>query len=527
MVKEYQLRVLPQEAAQELSLKKRLSREAGIDVGQITALQVLKRSIDARQRQVFIQLKLRVFINEQPAAESYETISYGDVSQANSAVVVGAGPAGLFAALRLIELGIKPLLIERGQPVEQRKRDLARCFREQHIEAESNYCFGEGGAGAFSDGKLYTRSKKRGDIDRILQLFCQFGASDAILKEAHPHIGSDKLPGIISSMRKQILQSGGEVYFGHKMEALLQQNNKVCGIRCSNDREFRGPVILATGHSARDVYYMLHKQGIPLAAKGFAMGVRLEHPQALIDELMYHSPQGRGSYLPAAEYSFVTQVEGRGVYSFCMCPGGFVVPAAEQQGLSVVNGMSPAARNSPWANSGMVVEIRPEDRIEYKELLPLVNKTEESLAWLLIQEALEKRCYGLSEEGLKAPAQRMDDFVRGRTSANLPSSSYLPGLITSNLHQALPTAISRRLQEAFIQFDKKLKGFLSNEAQLIACESRSSSPLRMLREAEGLRSVGPEGLYPCGEGAGYSGGIVSSAIDGERCAEALSAYLMK
>lgn len=527
MIKEYQLRVLPREASNEAELRQSLSREAGIDLSRITTLQVLKRSVDARQRQIFIQMKVRVFIDEQPAAESFEKISYEDVSKANSAVVVGAGPAGLFAALRLIELGIKPLLIERGQPVEQRKRDLARCIRDQRIEPESNYCFGEGGAGAFSDGKLYTRSKKRGDIDRILRLFCQFGASDVVLKEAHPHIGSDKLPGIISSIRKQILQSGGEVFFGHKMEALLFQNNKVCGIRCDNGREFQGPVILATGHSARDVYRMLHKQGIQLASKGFAMGVRLEHPQALIDELMYHSPQGRGDYLPAAEYSFVTQVAGRGVYSFCMCPGGFVVPAAEQQGLSVVNGMSPAARNSPWANSGMVVEIRPEDWTEYKELLPTSGKMPDNMALLTIQEALEKRCYDLSGAGLKAPAQRMDDFVRGRASANLPAGSYLPGLVAANLHQALPRTISSRLQEAFIQFDKKTKGFLTNEAQLIACESRSSSPLRMPREAEGLNYVGLQGMYPCGEGAGYSGGIVSSAIDGERCAEALSAYLMK
>jgi uncharacterized FAD-dependent dehydrogenase len=527
MIREYQLRVLPREAAQEDSLKQTLSREAGIDISRITALQIIKQSIDARQRQIYIQLKVRVFIDEQPVTELFENISYASVSSASSAVVVGAGPAGLFAALRLIELGIKPLLIERGQPVEQRKRDLAQSLREQRIEAESNYCFGEGGAGAFSDGKLYTRSKKRGDVDRILRLFCQFGAADVILKDAHPHIGSDKLPGIISSMRKQILQSGGEVYFGHKMEALLLQNNKVCGIRCSNGREFPGPVILATGHSARDVYRMLHGQGIQLAAKGFAMGVRLEHPQSLIDELMYHSPEGRGEYLPAAEYNFVTQVGGRGVYSFCMCPGGFVVPAAQDQGLSVVNGMSPAARNSAWANSGMVVEIRPEDAVEYKELLPPGIKADETLALLHLQEALEKRCYNLAGEGLKAPAQRMDDFVRGRTSANLPASSYLPGLKAANLHEALPRAISSRLQEAFIQFDKKIKGFLSNEAQLIACESRSSSPLRMPREAEGLNYIGIEGLYPCGEGAGYSGGIVSSAIDGERCAEALSLSLTK
>lgn len=527
MIKECQLRVLPQEAAQEASLKQRISRDLGIDLDQITALQILKRSIDARQRQVYIQLRVRIFINELPEEENFEDIAYRNVASAPTAIVVGAGPAGLFAALRLIELGIKPLLVERGQPVEQRKRDLARCFREGNIADESNYCFGEGGAGAFSDGKLYTRSKKRGDNTRILRLFCRFGASEAILTEAHPHIGYDKLPSIITRMRKQIQESGGRVYFAHKMEALLLQKNKVCGIRCSNGREFQAPVILAAGHSARDVYYLLYEQGIQMIAKGFAMGVRLEHPQALIDELMYRNARGRGVYLPAAEYSFVTQVAGRGVYSFCMCPGGFVLPAAERQGLSVVNGMSPAARNSAWANAGMVVEIRPEDREDYIELLPGTDKIKNPLALLQMQKALEKRCYDLSGEKLKAPAQRMDDFVRGQSSLNLPDSSYLPGLQPADLHQALPAAIGRRLQEAFIQFDKKTKGFLTNEAQVIACESRSSSPLRLLREPESLQSIGLEGLYPCGEGAGYSGGILSSAIDGERCAEALAAYLMK
>ncbi|HIT82455.1 MAG TPA: FAD-binding protein [Candidatus Caccoplasma merdavium] len=514
MVKEISIRILPQQAATENGIKDFLGREYALNKNEIQAVRILKRSIDARKRQVFINLTVRIYINEQPQDDLFTPISYGDVSDRQPAVVVGAGPAGLFAALRLIELGMRPIVLERGQDVHQRRKDIARISREHIVDNESNYCFGEGGAGAFSDGKLYTRSKKRGSVERILSILCQHGASPAILSDAHPHIGTDKLPLVIENIRHTILRSGGEVRFGTRVDELIFDNQKVIGVKSHDGNIFYGPVILATGHSARDIYYYLHTHDIALEAKGFAVGVRLEHPQELIDRIQYHNPAGRGRYLPAAEYSFVTQVDGRGVYSFCMCPGGFVVPAASGQNQLVVNGMSPSNRGSRWANSGMVVEIRPEDLPGYE--------TGDVLAGIKFQEEIERQCFVNGNCRQTAPAQRMTDFVHGKISADLPSSSYAPGVLSSPLHFWMPEFITRRLRQGFLHFGQISHGFLTREALMIGVETRTSSPVRIPRDNESLNHIGLEGLYPCGEGAGYAGGIVSAAIDGERCAEALA-----
>ncbi|MCD7975669.1 MAG: FAD-binding protein [Tannerellaceae bacterium] len=511
MIKEIQLRLLPQEAASEQSLKQVAARETGENSLNIQAVRVLKRSIDARQRTVYVNIKLRVFINEEPEEQEYTPVSYPDVSAGRTVIVVGAGPGGLFAALRLIESGLRPVVIERGKNVHDRKKDIALISREHQVNSESNYSFGEGGAGAYSDGKLYTRSKKRGSVDKILQVLCQHGASTTILADAHPHIGTDKLPRVIENIREQIKRSGGEVHFETRMESLITQNGEVAGIQTHTGKEFMGPVILATGHSARDVYYYLHNQKIPIEAKGIAVGVRLEHPQELIDQIQYHTKDGRGEYLPAAEYSFVTQANGRGVYSFCMCPGGFVVPAASGPKQVVVNGMSPSNRGSQWANSGMVVEIHPEDFPEFA-----VHK---ELALMKFQEQLEEHSW--LNGGMKqvAPAQRMNDFVQKKNSSDLASSSYTPGLLASPLHFWMPEFITSRLRDGFRAFGNRSKGFLTNEATLIGVETRTSAPVRILRDRESLQHITMKGLFPCGEGAGYAGGIVSAAIDGERCAE--------
>jgi len=520
MIQEFDLRLLPEQAANETSIKKLLVRDKGVSPESFCGLRILKRSIDARQRTIYINLKVRVYLDEKPEEALFAPIEYSDVSAAPSALIVGAGPGGLFAALRLIELGIKPIVVERGKAVHDRKRDLALISREHKVDPESNYSFGEGGAGAFSDGKLYTRSKKRGSVEKILQVFCQFGASPSILVDAHPHIGTDKLPAVIESMREKIRACGGEVYFETRMDDIILRQNTVIGIRTSNGKEFRGPVILATGHSARDVYRLLQQKGIRQEAKSLALGVRLEHPQALIDQIMYHSPDGRGQYLPAAEYSFVTQVQGRGVYSFCMCPGGFVVPAASGPEQVVVNGMSPSNRGSKWANSGLVVEFHPEDMLE-NMLEKAETKIAPELALLLFQEQLEKRSYQQGGSSQVAPVQRMNDFVENKFSQTLPTSSYAPGIKSSALHEWLPKGISTRLQEGFKVFGQSSKGFLTNEALLLGVETRTSSPVRILRDPQLLEHIEIKGLYPCGEGAGYAGGIVSAAIDGERCAESL------
>ena len=513
MIQEYQIRVQPHVAANEQALRSWLADEYGFDVRTLTAVRILRRSIDARQRTIFVNLKVRCYLNEQPQQDEFVVTHYPDVSSAPQAIVVGAGPGGLFAALRLIELGIRPIVLERGKDVRERKRDLAQIAKTQQVDAESNYCFGEGGAGAYSDGKLYTRSKKRGSIEKILNVFCQHGASTNILADAHPHIGTDKLPRVIEAMRNTILESGGEVHFQTKVTRLILESSCVVGCFAA-DKEFLGPVILATGHSARDVYRYLAEAKIEIEAKGIAIGVRLEHPSELIDQIQYHNRQGRGKNLPAAEYSFVTQVDGRGVYSFCMCPGGFVIPAATDKEQIVVNGMSPSNRGGQWSNSGMVVETRAED-IEGDDPLRVMH----------YQEQIERDCWQQGNRRQTAPAQRMADFVNNRLSYDLPKSSYAPGLISSPLHFWLPKPISHRLQEGFKQFGRMSHGFLTNEATMIGVETRTSAPVRILRDAESLMHIRIHGLFPCGEGAGYAGGIVSAGVDGERCAEALARYM--
>lgn len=546
MIHEYQLRILPEQAASEQSLKQYIGREKGLDVRTINAIRILKRSIDARQRTIYVNLTIRVFVNETPSEEEFVRTDYPNVEGRPAVIVVGAGPGGLFAALKLIELGLRPIVIERGKNVRERKEDLARISREHKVDAESNYSFGEGGAGAYSDGKLYTRSKKRGSVEKILNVFCQHGASPTILSDAHPHIGTDKLPRVIENMRNTILACGGEVHFQTRMEAILIEGQKVKGIETNTGKTFLGPVILATGHSARDVYRWLYAHGVQLETKGIAIGVRLEHPSMLIDQIQYHNKNGRGKYLPAAEYSFVQQVDGRGVYSFCMCPGGFVVPAASGPHQLVVNGMSPSNRSTKWSNSGMVVETRPEDLLLPEmqlqaEPFPESNEslTEElilrdgkqpegtihTLAMMRFQEKLEQICWQQGNMRQTAPSQRMVDFTRKKLSYDLPATSYSPGLVSSPLHFWMPSFLSERLSKGFQLFGKSSRGFLTNEAVMIAVETRTSSPVRIVRDKDTLQHLTVEGLFPCGEGAGYAGGIVSAGIDGERCAEAVANYL--
>ena len=534
MTYEYTIRVLPEVAANEQRLKAYLVREKGLDERTLNATRILKRSIDARQRTVFVNLTVRAYVNEVPKDDEYQHTNYPNVEGRPQVIVVGAGPGGLFAALRLIELGLRPVVVERGKDVRERKKDLAQIGRTQAVDPESNYSFGEGGAGAYSDGKLYTRSKKRGNVDKILNVFCQHGASTSILVDAHPHIGTDKLPRVIENMRNTILQCGGEVHFQTRMDALLIEGDEVKGIETHTGQTFLGPVILATGHSARDVYRWLAANGVEIEAKGIAVGVRLEHPATLIDQIQYHNKNGRGKYLPAAEYSFVTQVDGRGVYSFCMCPGGFIVPAASGPEQIVVNGMSPSNRGSRWSNSGMVVEIRPEDLPQLKmengewkmndehSQLSILNSP---LSMLSFQEHLERLCWQQGNRRQTAPAQRMADFVNRRLSADLPESSYAPGLIASPLHFWLPPFIAGRLAKGFQQFGRNAHGFLTNDAVMIAVETRTSAPVRIVRDRDTLQHVRIRGLFPCGEGAGYAGGIVSAGVDGERCAEAVASYL--
>ena len=566
MIQEYQIRILPEQAASEEGIKRYLSKEKGLDVRTLNQVRVLKRSIDARQRTIYVNLKVRAYINEYPQDDQYIHTEYPDVSSRPRVIVVGEGPGGLFASLRLIELGYRPIVLERGKDVRERKKDLSNITKTQKVDGESNYCFGEGGAGAYSDGKLYTRSKKRGSVDKILNVFCQHGANTNILADAHPHIGTDKLPRVIENMRNTIIKCGGEVHFQTKMVRLILASDgkmaspsasdsavadKVIGVEAINlvtgaEETYKGPVILATGHSARDVYRYLAASKIGIEAKGIAVGVRLEHPSQLIDQIQYHNKNGRGKYLPAAEYSFVTQVDGRGVYSFCMCPGGFVIPAATGPEQLVVNGMSPSNRGTAWSNSGMVVETHPEDVVKYvaEHGIPVQAGSSESvsaesgavsldallqdpLSMMYFQQILEKHCWQQGNMKQTAPSQRMADFVNNRLSYDLPKSSYAPGLISSPLHFWMPDFVSKRLQEGFKTFGKNAHGFLTNEAILIATETRTSSPVRIVRDRETLQHVRLQGLFPCGEGAGYAGGIVSAGVDGERCAEMCAEYMEK
>ena len=556
MIQEYQIRILPEQAASEEGIKRYLAKEKGLDVRTLNQVRVLKRSIDARQRTIFVNLKVRAYINEFPQDDQYIHTEYPDVSSRPRVIVVGEGPGGLFASLRLIELGYRPIVLERGKDVRERKKDLSNITKTQKVDGESNYCFGEGGAGAYSDGKLYTRSKKRGSVDKILNVFCQHGANTNILADAHPHIGTDKLPRVIENMRNTIIKCGGEVHFQTKMIRLILESegkltasdaaagDRVIGVEAVNlatgaEETYRGPVILATGHSARDVYRYLASAKIDIEAKSIAVGVRLEHPSQLIDQIQYHNKSGRGKYLPAAEYSFVTQVDGRGVYSFCMCPGGFVIPAATGPEQLVVNGMSPSNRGTAWSNSGMVVETHPEDVAQFvKEHQSVIEQQEmkaqensslftlhSSLQMMYFQQIVEKQCWKQGNMKQTAPAQRMADFVNNRLSYDLPKSSYAPGIISSPLHFWMPSFVSKRLQEGFKTFGKNAHGFLTNEATLIAMETRTSSPVRIIRDRETLQHVRIQGLFPCGEGAGYAGGIVSAGVDGERCAEMCAEYM--
>jgi len=547
MIQEYQIRILPEQAASEEGIKRYLSKEKGLDVRTLNQVRVLKRSIDARQRTIYVNLKVRAYINEFPQDDQYIHTEYPDVSSRPRVIVVGEGPGGLFASLKLIELGYRPIVLERGKDVRERKKDLSNITKTQKVDAESNYCFGEGGAGAYSDGKLYTRSKKRGSVDKILNVFCQHGANPNILADAHPHIGTDKLPRVIENMRNTIIKCGGEVHFQTKMTRLILESegkmmsaavdassaDRVIGVEAKNlatgaEETYRGPVILATGHSARDVYRYLASSKIEIEAKGIAVGVRLEHPSHLIDQIQYHNKQGRGKYLPAAEYSFVTQVDGRGVYSFCMCPGGFVIPAATGPEQLVVNGMSPSNRGTAWSNSGMVVETHPEDVAQFVLDHGIPSQgANDPLVMMYFQQIVEKQCWQQGNMKQTAPAQRMADFVNNRLSYDLPKSSYAPGLISSPLHFWMPSFVSHRLQEGFKTFGKNAHGFLTNEAILIAAETRTSSPVRIIRDRDTLQHVRIQGLFPCGEGAGYAGGIVSAGVDGERCAEMCAEYMKK
>ena len=513
MLKELSLRVSPETAYEPEKLSSRVAKELNVDRNRVKRVDIMKRSIDARQRQVVINLVVRAHIDKiDEQVTDFEPIVYRDVKERRQVIVVGAGPAGLFAALQLIERGFRPIVLERGKDVDSRRKDMALISREQKVNPESNYCFGEGGAGAYSDGKLYTRSKKRGSVDKVLQIFVQHGAQREILVDAHPHIGTDRLPNVIKAIRETIIAAGGEVHFETRVSELIIKDNRINGVITADGQHFDGPVILATGHSARDVYEMLDRLGVTMMPKGIAVGVRLEHPQKTIDRIQYHSPQGRGKYLPAAEYSMLTRVDGRAVYSFCMCPGGFIIPAASGEGQLVVNGMSPSNRGTQWANSGMVVEILPEDLPDYDKF--------GQLKMLKFQEDIEHRFFEAAEQTQRAPAQRMTDFVKGKQSDALPRSSYAPGVFSARLDQLLPEFIAHRLQKGFEEFGRKSRGFLCEDAILVGDETRTSAPVQISRDRESLRHVDYEGLYPCGEGAGYAGGIVSAAIDGMRCADA-------
>lgn len=504
MIKDIDLTLTPQEAFEERTIKKKAASKCGLPFTKVTGVKILRKSIDARRVDIKINLRVRLFVGEE-VKNTWNPVSFPDVSSSPSCIVVGMGPAGLFAALTLIEKGMRPIVLERGKDVHERKRDCALLCTKGELDTESNYVYGEGGAGAYSDGKLYTRSVKRGDVAKVLSLLVQHGADESILYETHPHIGTDKLPSVIENIRNTILKSGGEVHFNTKVVSLIKKDESVIGVKCGNGEEYLGPVILATGHSAKDVYRFLSISSVPLEAKDTAVGVRLEHPQSLIDQIQYHNPKGRGDYLPPATYSFVTQVNGRGVYSFCMCPGGSIVPTATEYGYLSVNGMSSSSRSGSKANSAMVVQIRRED-VPDKGIFSVLDWVEE----------LERNSF---RDKFMAPAQRMADFVSNRLSSSLPGTTYAPGLVSSDLYGVLPPIVSSSLKEGFMAFNAMTRGkFLTNEAVMIASETRTSSPIRIIRED--FKAV--PGLYPAGEGSGYAGGIVSAAIDGTEVAKAVA-----
>ena len=504
MIKDIDLTLTPQEAFEERTIKKKAASKCGLPFTKVTGVKILRKSIDARRIEIKINLRVRLFVGEE-VKNTWNPVSFPDVSSSSSCIVVGMGPAGLFAALTLIEKGMRPIVLERGKDVHERKRDCALLCTKGELDTESNYVYGEGGAGAYSDGKLYTRSVKRGDVPKVLSLLVQHGADESILYETHPHIGTDRLPSVIENIRNTILKSGGEVHFNTKLVSLIKKDENVIGVKCGNGEEYLGPVILATGHSAKDVYRFLSISSVPLEAKDTAVGVRLEHPQSLIDQIQYHNPKGRGDYLPPATYSFVTQVNGRGVYSFCMCPGGSIVPTATEYGYLSVNGMSSSSRSGSKANSAMVVQIRRED-VPDKGIFSVLDWVEE----------LERNSF---RDKFMAPAQRMADFVSNRLSSSLPGTTYAPGLVSSDLYGVLPPIVSSSLKEGFMAFNAMTRGkFLTNEAVMIASETRTSSPIRIIRED--FNAV--PGLYPAGEGSGYAGGIVSAAIDGTEVAKAVA-----
>jgi uncharacterized protein len=513
------VKLLPREAASDKLIRQYAAQSIGVPESSITGYHTLKRSMDARGRTIWIILTIQVFVNEPFYQRTIEKPVLKDVSKSrHRVIVVGCGPAGLFAALKLIEHGIRPIIIERGKDVRARRRDLALLNKEGIVNPESNYCFGEGGAGTYSDGKLYTRSTKRGDVQRILNIFVQFGAEEKILYEAHPHIGTNKLPQIITSMREQILDCGGECLFESKLAGFILDDGSMKGIKTADGNSYHcDAVILATGHSARDVFELLYHNNILIERKPFALGVRIEHPQELIDNIQYHCGGARDEFLPAASYSLVQQVEQRGVFSFCMCPGGIIAPASTNKEELVVNGWSPSKRNNPFANSGMVVTVEEGDTLAYNRYGPL--------AAMHFQSDVEKKAYQYGGGNFVAPAQRMVDFVNMKVSSSLPECSYLPGTHSAALNEVLPPFIYKALRQGFVEFGNKMKGYLTNEAVVVATESRTSSPVRIPRDPETLQHIQIKKLYPCGEGAGYAGGIVSAAMDGERVADAVCIML--
>jgi uncharacterized FAD-dependent dehydrogenase len=515
MQKTFNFKLLPSEALNDNAIKNYIAKTQGVEPSAVAGYNILKRSIDARGKQPWINLLLQAFINEAWSERKLLSFHYRDVHTATrTVIIVGAGPAGLFAALRLIEAGIKPIVLERGKDVRNRRRDLAMLNKEGIVNPESNYCFGEGGAGTYSDGKLYTRSTKRGNVTRILNLFVRFGAEENILYESHPHIGTNKLPNIITAIRKQVLDSGGEIFFGQRVVDFVTASDRLTGVKTSNGKFFAADaVVLATGHSARDIFQLLHKKKIQIHLKPFALGVRVEHSQALIDSIQYHTAV-RIDSLPPSSYSLVHQINGTGVFSFCMCPGGIIAPAATAAAEIVVNGWSPSKRNNPYANSGIVTPVEEKDLRSFKNHGPL--------AAMFFQAEVERKAFEAGGGRLIAPAQRLVDFCENKVSANLPACSYLPGIHSASLKEVLPDFIYRNLQQGFREFGRKMKGYFTNEAVVVATESRTSSPVRIPRDAETLQHVQIKNLYPCGEGAGYAGGIISAAIDGERVAEKIA-----